>query len=785
MQEVKPISKCLSTWMLSRYLSFIIIPIFISTLVKATTQPCDLVLQGRVVDSLSKVPLEDVHVLIIGKELGIITNNKGHFEFNGLCSGTYEIAVSHLGCSPKKFKVNLASNTRLDLILAHSDLLLDEVAVEGLHTNSHTQRHQTLMGKKLESGGHKDLAEMVEQVSGVSMLKTGVGISKPVVHGMYGNRLLVLTNGIALSGQQWGADHAPEIDPLSAGNITVVKGVGLVQYQGTFAGAIIVEPVSIDEVDGVGGKTAYFFESNGRAHGANAQLWKRKNDWAFGLVGTAKNSGDRSASNYFLRNTGNREKNLAFRLEKDMSEHWKAKLYLSTFNANLGILRGGHIGNTTDLMEAFQRDQPFFTENEFSRNLESPRQSVGHHLMKLELNHETEKGHNLNFTYAVQLNRRKEFDVRRGGRSIVPALSLQQWSNFFEGKYTHQFKNQWVLRSGVQFTGIDNLNVPETGILPLIPDYTSAKTGGFVMMSRSKDRLTLELGSRYDWVNQKVATISRNVSREILRYENSFRNWSASAGLGYQLFESVELKYFIGAVARNPEINELYSNGLHQGVSGIELGNGELESERSIKQTLSLNFSLKSKWFFESLVYHQQIRDYIYLEPQQDFRLTIRGAFPVFSYAQTNAMIYGWDFGTTYLISKRLTANLAASLLRGDDIAKDIPLIYMPANNGRAQLKYVVPVLGKFKRFELGTTARYVFQQTHLLPEQDFVEAPPAYTLLGFNASVEKDVGGQNVRFWMSVDNLLNTSYRDYLDRQRYFADAMGRNFTIGLRCSF
>jgi len=25
----------------------------------------------------------------------------------------------------------------------------------------------------------------------------------------------------------------------------------------------------------------------------------------------------------------------------------------------------------------------------------------------------------------------------------------------------------------------------------------------------------------------------------------------------------------------------------------------------------------------------------------------------------------------------------------------------------------------------------------------------------------------------------LNTSYRDYLNRQRYFADALGRNFTV------
>ena len=52
------------------------------------------------------------------------------------------------------------------------------------------------------------------------MLRNGSGISKPVIHGLFGNRVTILNNGITQSGQQWGNDHAPEIDPFVADHLS-------------------------------------------------------------------------------------------------------------------------------------------------------------------------------------------------------------------------------------------------------------------------------------------------------------------------------------------------------------------------------------------------------------------------------------------------------------------------------------------------------------------------------------------------------------------------------------
>jgi iron complex outermembrane recepter protein len=51
----------------------------------------------------------------------------------------------------------------------------------------------------------------------------------------------------------------------------------------------------------------------------------------------------------------------------------------------------------------------------------------------------------------------------------------------------------------------------------------------------------------------------------------------------------------------------------------------------------------------------------------------------------------------------------------------------------------------------------------------------------GFKVPVQERM----LSVYLSVENLMNNSYRDYLNRLRYFAHDMGRNFSIKLNYSF
>ena len=78
---------------------------------------------------------------------------------------------------------------------------------------------------------------------------------------------------------------------------------------------------------------------------------------------------------------------------------------------------------------------------------------------------------------------------------------------------------------------------PGTGILPLIPDYISFETGLFVMASKKSEQFSFELGGRYDYLDQRVATISRDVVKEIKRYYNYASNMGLAGGGNYAIFK--------------------------------------------------------------------------------------------------------------------------------------------------------------------------------------------------------------------------------------------------------
>jgi iron complex outermembrane receptor protein len=67
----------------------------------------------------------------------------------------------------------------------------------------------------------------------------------------------------------------------------------------------------------------------------------------------------------------------------------------------------------------------------------------------------------------------------------------------------------------------------------------------------------------------------------------------------------------------------------------------------------------------------------------------------------------------------------------------------------------------------------------------DFMAPPPSYFLWDFAAGVSLKSGQKRFDFRVAAENLLNKSYREYTNRFRYYADDMGRNFIISVKCIF
>ncbi len=159
----------------------------------------------------------------------------------------------------KRFLFRFKRDTNINVLLDHNSHLLNEVTIVSEEATINFQESQSINSESIAKQSSKNLANMLEEISGVSTIKNGNGIAKPVIHGMYGNRISILNNGIAQSGQQWGVDHSPEIDPLVANKITVVKGVGALEYLGNSLGnVILVEPKAINKEPHLHGESRYF-----------------------------------------------------------------------------------------------------------------------------------------------------------------------------------------------------------------------------------------------------------------------------------------------------------------------------------------------------------------------------------------------------------------------------------------------------------------------------------------------------------------------------------------------
>lgn len=754
------------------------------------SQNCDLSIAGTVTDEDTQEELAFANVILQEIQVGTSTDDAGLFLFENVCPGEYHLIISHIGCEPVTYLLNVTQDTQLVIHLEHTNIGIDEIVVDGEAFTADKQPKTVLKVQAIEDNLDQSLAGLLEGQVGVSALKNGGGISKPIVQGLYGNRLTILNNGIPQSGQQWGNDHSPEIDAQVANRITVIKGTNAIEYAGGSLGAIVmVEPEKIGSEPHLHGRLGYTYESNGRGHNANLKLQRRNDTFAWRINGTLKKYGDRKSSSYYLNNTGIRESNLAMQLEKAWTEKTSSDLYISTFNTSIGVLRGSHIGNLTDLNTALTRDVPFFTEEDFSYEIDAPRQQVGHHLIKGHLRHFFDDSRYVNVIVAGQINDRKEYDVRRSGRSDIPALSLRQLTLNTDISYTHEWTNSRI-KLGNQTKVTDNTNNPETGILPLIPDYAALESGFFFTFYKKWNRLNIDIGTRYDLIYQNVATISASLPRSIVRYENTYHNGSGALTLGYPLSDLSSLSWSGGYTMRSPAINELYSAGLHQGVSGIEEGRLDIGTEKSFKTTIEHQISWGTKHSLHSQVYYQYIDDFIYLQPQEEIRLTIRGAFPVFQYQQIDARIYGADVKGELAISDALVMNAAGSYIKGDNISDNVALINIPATNVSAGLTYrvnrAIQLAGaSIDQLELDIDNRYTFRQSDITAEQDFTATPDAYNLINLSLSANVILSHLKFRTFVKVDNLLNTQYRNYLNRLRYFADDQGVSVRLGVSMEF
>jgi iron complex outermembrane receptor protein len=403
---------------LKKYLFFAIL---FFPFVLSAQENCNLSFTGRILDADTELPVADISIELEKLHITVKSDGHGFFKFENLCPGRYYITVSGIGFERSSFEVQVKKNSPTrDFRIEHEGVVLHDVEIIGHQpTVRSTATTESLNARQLEENSGEVLAQILNEIPGVTMMQTGATISKPVIHGLHSNRVLMVNNGIKQEGQQWGAEHAPEIDPFVASNLTVIKGAESVRYGAeAIGGVILVEPAPLPIHSAFGGSLNLVGNTNGRSSTASALL--EGNVKAFPRLswraqGTLKRGGNLRTADYYLNNTGVREANYSAALSYRTSGFY-VDAYYSHFNTELGIFEGAHIGSLSDLESALANGRPF-SDGSFSYDIGVPRQEVAHDLLKLKAHKDLSNGGQLDLQYGFQRNARQEYDIRRGDRS--------------------------------------------------------------------------------------------------------------------------------------------------------------------------------------------------------------------------------------------------------------------------------------------------------------------------------------------------------------------------------
>lgn len=774
----------------------------------AAPDTCTYSMSGRVLDLETREPVPYVTVQLKGTAIGTLTDQEGFFQLSHLCDHEFDLVISHVGYKKAQHHHDTYHETPT-IFLAASDQVLGSVVVEGVYnpTDLSTLAITQLSHEELHTSRSESLGDMASKLTGVSVLTTGQNVVKPIIHGLHSNRVLIINNGVRHEFQNWGEEHAPEIDPSLAASVQVVKGAATVRYgPDALGGVILVNPPTLNLSSGFSGSTSVTGKTNGQSGDGDIRLQYGWKNFVIASQGSVVRQGDLHAPDYQLTNTGKYEYSYsgAFRYHR---HRFDLEGFYSQFYQNLGILRGSVTGNLQDLARAMASTEPMYTES-FSYNINNPRQEVTHHIAKLK-GAMVLDNQNFSFQYAYQQNHRQEYDVRRGTSNDLPSIDLELSSQSLDIDWDHPQMGPLSGTMGLQWTYLDNNNIAGTNTAPFVPNYNVTRAGLFLIENLKVRTITYEAGLRYDY--QVTSVRGRDVDNDVFRNAFSFNQITGSMGLKNELSRDLSFRTNLGSAWRPPSVSELYSFGKHQAsieygimryrlleTDSIAMGDVLTPDEKPVRSEIGLKWLNTLEFTSEELQwevtgYANLIKNYIYTRPA-GITNTVRGAFPFFIYDQDDALLWGVDLAYEREMSRALDMGGQASYVWAKEISNGNNLVGIPPARLLYHLAYKKkPKLLTFSslRLDLIYTFRYwqqpqVITVTELLDPLseefapgkstfDFAPAPDGY--LQVNLTWRASMGP--VEWILQVKNLTNQRYRSYTDRLRYFADQQGRNFQL------
>ncbi len=755
---------------------------------RSNAQVCTCRISGTVKDSIYNAPIPEA---LIWTTASVMTGTsmQGAFTIGGLCKGEVTIFCAARGYDTLRKSIDAPNDSVIVLLVNPLTKRLQEVTINAARNQDISSFNQVkLRDRALFETRGSSLGETIKELPGLNAVQTGPSISKPMIHGLHSNRVLIINNGVRQEGQQWGAEHAPEIDPFVANQIETLKGAAGVRYGSDALGGVVkLSPGALPIVPGWGGDVYAVGASNGMLGTLSAVLQGaaggKLTGFSYRLQGTYKRGGSFNAPNYVLKNTGLEETNGSAEIGY-RSKRLEIGLYYSLFRTKNGIFEGAHVGNIADLYVAFNRSKPV-SPSVFSFDINRSFQYVEHDLVKGSLRYNFDNGGRMEAVFARQRDLRDEYDISlpyTTDPEILkkPQVSFQLVTHTAELIYSRPVRQGWSGSFGI--SGGTQGNVFR-GIRYLVPNFRTYTGGAFAIQHYELGRFNFEAGLRYDYRWLRVYRLN-NSTLQAYSATFDYSNVSGMVGATYKPSSKLTLFLNSGSAWRAPSVNEMYIHGIHFSDARYQNGDSSLATERSWNTSFSVAYR-GGRVHFDVEAYYNRIANYIYERPLLQPITLISGAYPAFQFTQDEATIHGLDAMASFDITKRMAANTKATLVRGRNLSQQNDLLYMPADRLVNGLSYSWQKLGFMHNVVVTADNVTVLRQWRVPENSDYVAPPAGYSLYNASVAFETSFYRRKLSVAFTVNNVTNVSYRDYLNHFRYYSDELGVNFVIRTKYSF